>query len=382
MTSSLRFARNRFNSALSAMAATLLLLISGPALAQVRSAPPSPPLPFELDAELQKANFSGTLLVKRNGRPVAERSFGLADRGFGVSITAQTRFRVASITKLFTSVMVLQLVEQGKIELDAPFRSYLPDYPGPGAEAITVRQLLGHMSGLPQFDTVASFDVAIAEGIPQYQKPRTPKQLYEMCCSAAPVARPGERFDYNNADYIVLGQLIEAVTGETYTAALDRLLLRPLGLKDTGMPHWSQIVPALARTYFRRPGGTVFENELPFFWENSYAAGGLYSTRADIARFSDALFGGQILSAKSMRELLKPAGDEYGLGLWSYDFTRKGVRYRVAKRPGSIMGANAMLYRLPDNGLSIVILANTNAVDLDGLAQRLAQAVIDGRAIR
>lgn len=361
------------NRLIAAFAAAWLLL--APAAAQTAS-------PYPLAAELRQAGFSGTVEVIDRGRMLASRSHGLADRAFGVPVSRDTRFAVASITKLFTAVMVLQLAEQGRIELDAPFGRYLSAYPGQGADRITVRQLLGHMSGLPQLDTVASFDEAIANGLPNYQRLRTPRQLLELCCAGVPAAEPGQRFDYNNADYIVLGQLIERVTGEPYQAALERMLLRPLGLRDTGMLRWDAILPRLARTYFRRPGGVALGNDLPFFWENAYAAGGLYSTVRDISVFSEALFGDRLLNSASMAALLTPGGDEYGLGLWSYSFTRNGIRHRVAKRPGSIMGANAMLYRLPDRGISIVILANSNTVDLDRLAQRLAEAVLDGRPLR
>ena len=348
---------------------------------QVRAAEPSGRT-WNLSAELKSSGFSGTVLVSRAQRTVYRRDFGLAERSFGVPVTRKTRFRVASITKLFTSVAILRLVDRGQVDLDAPFFRYLPDYPGPGAEGITVRQLLGHMSGLPQFDTAASFDEAVAAGLPQYQQYRTHRQLLGLCCSKAPVAAPGERFDYNNADYIVLGMMIEAITGHPYMEALEELVLGPAGLTNTGLPTWSQTVPGLARSYFRRPGGKDFENELPFFWENSYAAAGLTSTVNDISRFSDAVFAGNLLSDAARTALMRPAGDEYGLGLWSYSFARHGVVHRVAKRPGSVMGANAMLYRLPDDGLSIVILANSNAVDLDELAQRLANAVLDGKTIR
>lgn len=352
------------------------LLAPSPAPAQ------SSATPYDVTAELRRADFSGTLLVADRGRVLIRRSFGLAERGFAVPVARDTRFPIASLTKLFTAAAILRLVEQERITLDAPFRRYLPDYPGPGADHITVRQLLGHMSGLPQFDTVASLDEAIANGLPQYQRPRTPRQLLELCCTAAPAARPGQRFDYNNADYIVLGQLIEAVSGEPYAAALERLVLGPLGLRSTGMLRWDRVLPRLASTYYRPPGSAAFGNDLPMFRENWYAAGGLYSSVDDIAAFSNALFDGRLLTPASMTALLTPAGDEYGLGLWSYSFARNGVSYRVAKRPGSIMGANAMLYRLPDRGVSIVILANSNAVDLDRLAQNLANAVIDGRPLR
>lgn len=340
------------------------------------------PAPFALTAQLQEADFSGVVLVKDGERVLYQSALGLADRAFGTPVHTDTRFRVASITKLFTAVTVLRLVEDGQLTLDDPFVRYLPDYPGTGAEHITLRQLLGHMSGLPQLDTVATLDDALRDGLPNYQRSRSPRQLLELCCAAAPVAAPGARFDYNNADYIVLGQVIEAVTGEPYRTTLRRLVLDPLGLNDTDLPTWSETTPRLAPTYFRIPGASEFINGLPFYWENAYAAGGLYSTIDDLDTFSDAVFAGGFLSPSSLEALLTPAGDEYGLGLWSYDFTRAGQRYRVAKRPGSIMGANAMLYRLVDRDVSVIILANSNAADLDQVAQDVAEAVLDGRGIQ
>jgi CubicO group peptidase (beta-lactamase class C family) len=337
---------------------------------------------FPLTKTLREEGFSGSLLVTRRGKVLANLSQGYAERSFMTPVKRVDRFPIASITKLFTSVAVLRLVEQGRVELDAPFRKYLPAYPGPGAEHITVRQLLGHMSGLPQFDTVASLDEALTKGLPQYQTPRTARQLLELCCSKAPTARPGERFDYNNADYIVLGQLIEAVTGQPYETALRPLVLDPLGLRNTGMMRWDRPLPRLVRTYFLKPGEKSLINDLPVFPENWYAAAGLYSTVDDVAVFSDALFRRRLLKPASMTALLTPAGDDYGLGLWTFSFKRKGVTYDVAKRPGRIMGANSMLYRLPEQDVSIVILANSNAVDLDRLAQDLAEAVIDGRALK
>lgn len=352
-----------------------MLLLAPPARAAT-------PAPFELSARLSKADFSGSVLVKDGAKVLYRKDFGLADRGFGVPVASGTRFPVASITKLVTAAAVLKLAEEGKLALDDPFRRHLSDYPGPGADAITIRQLLGHMSGLPQFDTVASLEEALANGLPQYQRPRTSRQLLELCCSAAPARPPGKAFDYNNADYIVLGQLIEAVTGESYAAAAERLVLAPAGARDTALMRWDQVTPRLARTYFRPPGAAQFGNDLPVFWENWYAAGGLYSTVDDVTAFAEALFDGRLLRPASMTALLTVAGDEYGLGLWSYSFVRGGTRYRVAKRPGSIMGANAVLYRLLDRRLTIVVLANSNAIDLDGLAQDTAEAVIDGRRIR
>lgn len=322
-------------------------------------------------------DFNGTILVQSGGRRLFHASFGVAERAFGAPADTATRYAVASITKLFTSTLVLQLHQEGKVHVDSTLGAYLPDYPGEGAGRVTLHQLLNHTSGIEAFDRERSFQEAVDNGLERYQKPHTAAALLARCCSGRLVAEPGTAFDYNNADYIVLGQVVERVTGQTYERALAERILRPLGLDDTGMLRHDAVLPRLASTYFLRPDTRTLIRDLPMYPENWYAAGALYSTTADLARFADALFGGgSLLGADARARLLAPGQDEYGYGLWSYAFTRQGRRYRVAKRPGSIMGANAVLYRLLDQDVSIILLSNTNLTDLDVFAQRIADTLV------
>lgn len=338
--------------------------------------PPQPSLPIFIADHAKANNFSGTILVTRGGRTLYNRSFGLAERAFAVPATNATRYLAASIAKLFTSVLILQLVDEGRLRLDRPIRAYLPDYPGEGADRITIHHLLNHTSGIEQFDRVATLQQALEQGVPNYQKPQTGAALLKSCCSGKLVRAPGAAFDYNNADYIVLGRIIERVAGQSYDAVLAERILRPLRLRDTGFTRQSEIVERLAPTYFWRDDVKQLINDLPVYFENWDAAGGLYSTAPDLAAFADALYGGRLLKPASLALLLKPGLDDYGYGLWSYSFKRGGKTYRVAKRPGSIMGANAVLYRLLDDGTTIVILANTNKADLDVFAQRIADILV------
>lgn len=330
-----------------------------------------------ITAYAQEHDFSGTILVVEQGRILYRRSFGLAERAFAVRATDSTRYRVASITKLFTSVLVLQLVDQGRIALDAPVSTYLPDYPGAGADRITVHHLLNHTSGLPQYDQVASLQEALENGIEQYQRPQTAAQLLDRCCTAAPVRDPGSGFDYNNADYILLGRIVERVSGLSYEELLRERILRPLGLADTGIAYQHAVLPRLAPTYYYRSETNALINDLPGYHQNWDAAGAMYSTAADLRTFADALFGGTLLQRETLERMLTPGLDDYGYGLWSYSFTRGGLRHRVAKRPGRIMGANVVLYRLIDRDATVVILANTNRADLDVFAQRIADRLVD-----
>ena len=362
--------------------ATVITVATLLATAELMAASPTPALTqcrnLESFAEAfaREHDFSGTILVEENGTRKYGKSFGVADRAFNVPTDSSTRYRIASITKLFTSVLILQLRDEGKLDLNGNIKKYLPDYSGEGGDAITVHHLLNHTSGLPQFDNVSSYQDAFANGVAQYQKPLSAEALLNACCSGKLVEKPGARFNYNNADYFVLGRIIERLDGKTYEEALTERILRPLGLKDTGMLHWDAILERLAPTYFFRDDTKTLVNDMPVYYENWYAAAGMYSTVADLLIFADALYGGRLTKPESLEKLLTPGLDDYGYGLWSYSFTRDGKKYKVAKRPGSVMGANGVLYRLIDRNATIVLLSNTNRTDLDVFAQKIADVLV------
>lgn len=356
----------------------ILAALSIATLPRIAAAQPSA---GELEALIgdyaREHDFSGTILVHRRGETLYRGSFGVAERAFGTPADDSTRYRVASITKLFTAVLVMQLHQEGRISVDSTIRAYLPEYPGAGADRVTLHQLLNHTSGIEGYDRERSFQEAVDNGIERYQKPHTTAALLARCCSGALASEPGSTWSYNNADYIVLGLIIERVTGKPFAEALDERILRPLGMRDTGVPRYDAIVPRLASTYYFRDDTGTMIPDLPVYMENWYAAGSMYSTAADLLAFADALFGGgRLLRPESRDRLLAPALEEYGYGLWVYSFERGGRRHRVAKRPGSIMGANSVLYRLLDEDATVILLANTNRADLDEFAQRIGSLLV------
>jgi D-alanyl-D-alanine carboxypeptidase len=347
-------------------------LVSGPAPARPA------PLGAAISALARQQDFSGTILVQEQGRRLYGGSFGLADRAFAVPAADATRYKIASITKIFTSVLILQLHDEGKVALDAPAQSYLPELKAVPAGRVTIHQLLNHTSGLAQWDNVASYQEAFAKGVERYQRPLPPAELLKLCCLGPLAAPPGTRFDYNNADYFVLGRIVERLTGGSFEVALEERILRPLHMKDSGLLRWDAVVERLAPTYFYRDDTHVLINDMPVYYENWYSAAGMYSTARDLLAFADALYGGRLLKPATLELMLKPGLDDYGYGLWSYSIDRSGRSYRVAKRPGSVMGANTVLYRLLDRPATIVILANSNRVDLDVFAQRVADLILGG----
>jgi CubicO group peptidase (beta-lactamase class C family) len=351
--------------------------VAGGALARRASAARADPALEEMVAKkLDGVDFGGTILVARGDDILLRRGYGTADRAFGVPCAIDTAYRIASITKLFTAALVMRSRERGRIDLDATIATYLPGYRGPAATKASVRQLLNHTSGIENFDKgVTSFKDAARRGIPVYQLPHTPGELMDRYASGALVREPGQGFDYNNADYVILGQILEAVEGAPFDRVLSREILEPLGLKATGMADQARIVPRLAPSYYK-DGDDPLANDLPVYIQNWYAAGGMHSTADDLRTFADALYGGRLLKPDGLSEMLEPGLDEYGFGQWVAGQDVDGRTRRFAHRPGRIMGTNTLLLRMLDDDLTVVILANTNLVDTDDLGFSIARHVL------
>lgn len=318
-----------------------------------------------VDEYARRTGFSGTVQVEQRGVRILRAHYGLADRSSAARVDSTTRFWVASITKLITATLVMQQVEAGRIDLRAPIRRYLPDYAGAGAEVVTVHHLLTHTSGLDQFEHIASYEDAVRNGMPEYQLPHTPSELVARYASGPLKSSPGTSFNYNNADYIVLGAILERVTGMPFERLLAERILQPLGMHATGLLHAQDIVPRLAATYMRADSTAPLRRDLPVYPENWWAAGALYSTASDLSTFARALYGGRLLTEASRTRLLTPDRDEYGYGLWIASQRIGETRHRFAQRPGQIMGANVTLLRYLDDDITIIILGNTNLADID-----------------
>jgi CubicO group peptidase (beta-lactamase class C family) len=333
-------------------------------------------------------DFSGTILVQKRGRPVFEQSFGLANRVHAVPNSNHTAYWAASITKVFTSTLILQLAEQRRLDLDRSFGAYLPDYRGEAGSKVTIRQLLNHTSGLPNIDAIPNIedgqqairaqinDAIRHDRLPLYQTSYSSDDLLRKFCSDPLVATPGNVFDYNNADYIILGKIIEQAYGKPFDAVLSERILTPLGMHHSGMMRHQTIVPQLAEAYSLSADRRTLQHDMPVYPENWYAAGALYSTVEDLMHFSNALFDGKLIGRPMLDQMLTPGLDRYGLGLWVYDTKVDGKAYRVAKRPGQIMGTRSQLYRFLDSDLTVIILSNAGTTDLDRFVAEIGKRML------
>lgn len=332
--------------------------------------------PAFMDSFSEENNFNGTILIEKDSKVVYKKSFGHANLPFKVRSSVDNRYKIASITKAFTAVLVLQLYEHGKIDLDSTINAYLPEYKGQGGDKVTIKQLLNMTSGIRNMDEGLSLESALKDGIPQYQKPHTPDGMLAQFCSGDLVNQPGTEFDYNNADYIILGKIIEKLSGRSFAENLRDNILSPLQLDNTGLLSQQDIVEKLADTYFYRDDIDKLTNDLPVYINNWYAAGAMYSTVEDLLKFSDALFDHRLLKKPTLDGMLTPGHGEYGYGVWVYkDYGIKHKMYTIVKRPGSIMGAQAMLLHILENGTTVITLSNANTVSLDDLAATIIDKI-------
>ena len=330
-----------------------------------------------IDTYVKEHNFNGTILIQQDSKIIFHKSFGLANIPFKVPNNIDTKYKVASITKAFTSVLILQLYENGKLDLAKTIKTYLPDYTGEGADKVKIHHLLNMTAGMVNIDRIPSVEYVLKNGLPLYQTPYTSDQILVKYCSDSLVNEPGEVFDYNNADYIILGKIIEKLYGKTFEQILNERILEPLGMTSSGMLYQHNIIDNLADTYFYRDDLNTLVNDLPVYIENWYSDGAMYSTTEDILKFSNALFGLKLLKKETLDRMIQPGLDNYGYGVWINNFKINNKQFTAVKRPGLIMGAQSMLLHFLNPDLTVIILSNTGTTDLDEFVLEISKQIIE-----
>lgn len=311
-------------------------------------------------------NFNGAVLIAQNGSVLYKSGVGLSNREEGTSINSQSLFKIASVTKVFTSLIILHLYEKGVLNLHQTIGKYYPEYSGEGKERVTLHHLLTHSSGIPHCEG--------SNGIAVYQSPYSVDEFIRRYCSGTLDYEPGSQFRYNNADYIILGRIIEKVTGKSFSENLHSIIVQPLQLQHTAMLSHKDIINGLASTYYIDDSTKIFYRDAPMYIENYFSAGAMYSTVDDIFRLDKALFSSTILQKSTVNLMMTPYPALYNVayGLWVSQQKFGEKTYTVVNRQGSIWGANAYWIHIMDNNTTIIIVSNTNATNLHTLAEEFA----------
>jgi len=325
-----------------------------------------------IDALLSKYNdydqFNGSVLVAEEGKILFEKGYGYANREWQIPNAPDVKFRLGSITKQFTSMLVMQQVQKGAISLDAPLSRYLSSYPRPRGDSVTIRQLLSHTAGIPNYTEFLD--------IRRDRNAYTLEQLIATFSGKPLDFKPGTAWKYSNSGYVLLGAVLEKVTGMPYERLLRTNILDPLGMNNTGYDHNEEILPKRAAGYAwtgRMVNAAFLDMSVPF------SAGALYSTAEDLLLWDRALYTDRLLSDSLKKIYFTPVRNGYAFG-WGVGKEPLGSSTDSALfvfHGGGINGFNTMIVRIPDRRLLIVLLNNTESAPLIEIARSVAAILYD-----
>ncbi|WP_018622525.1 serine hydrolase [Spirosoma luteum] len=329
----------------------------------------------KIDALIQQyvANkqFNGSVLVAEKGQVIFKKGYGMANMEWLIHNTPDTRFRLGSITKQFTAMLVMQLVEKGTLKLAGHVTDYLPDYPKATGDKITIHHLLTHTSGIPNYTSFPGFFQT------KSRDPYKPDAFLKTFADMPLDFEPGSKFSYSNSGYFLLGVLIEKVTGKSYADVLNENILAPLQLKDTGYDLSGPLVSRRAAGYEKQGAGYVNAPYLDM--SIPYAAGSLYSTVEDLYKWDQALYTDKLVSASGKATMLTPFLNHYAYG-WGVGKTKVGNQkdsLQLIEHSGGINGFNTIISRVPMDKQLVVLLNNTGSAPLDAMKQNILRILYD-----
>lgn len=329
----------------------------------------------KIDELMSKYNefkyFNGTVLVAEKGKVIFEKGYGMANFDWGIPNDVNTKFRIGSITKQFVSMIVMQLVGEGKIKLDAAMTEYIPDYRRDTGDKVTIHHLLTHTSGIPSYT-----------GLPGFWSDSTRNSysldyMTEHFLSGDFEFEPGSQYRYNNSGYYLLGIIIEKVTGNSLSDELQKRIFDPVGMSNTGIDQYEVILKNRATGYVK--GANDLIREPYFHMENAYAAGAMYSTVGDLYKWDRALYTEKLLSKELKEKMFTPflANYAYGWGVNKREIPGETDSVTVIAHSGGINGFNTLIFRIVDDEHLIVLLNNSGPTRLGLMARDISYILYD-----
>jgi len=327
-------------------------LLNIPGLAQTDDV-----LAKQVDEMMQKAfpaNEPGAaILVQKAGAIILRKGYGMADLELGVPMAPDMVFRLGSITKQFTAVAILMLAEQGKLSLQDEITRFLPDYPAQGKK-VTVEHLLTHTSGIQSYTD-------LPEWLPLLRKDMTVGEIIDLFKNKAFLFEPGEKWVYNNSGYILLGAIIEKVSGQSYESFIQKNIFEPLGLTHSFYDSTERVIPRRIPGYSHDKSGYV--NAPYLSMTQPYAAGSLLSTVDDLSVWNAALLANKLLKPETIQKAWAPYklknGDSSGYG-YGWQVSTYEEHFFV-EHGGGIPGFASYALSIPADGVYVAILVNCNA---------------------
>ncbi len=343
----------------------ILVLFLGSSFAQTPAALDTsqiiPKINEYMAAAEKVGKFSGTVLVAKDGKPFFSKGYGMANQEWDIPNTPQTAMRLGSITKQFTSAAIMLLQERGKLSTSDPVCKYVAECPA-AWEPITIKHLLTHTSGIPNYTDVPDFAKKAV-------MPISPAELLADYKNRPLDFVPGEKFNYSNSGYHLLGLIVEKASGKSYADFLQENIFTPLGLTNTGYDTHESIIKHRAAGYKRNGEGLV--NAAYMDMLIPYAAGSLYSTTEDLLKWEQALYTDKLLTKKSRDEMFTPLKGNYAYG---WNVAKRGNRTSIS-HGGGIYGFATQLVRYPDDRVTVVVLSNVEGASAGQIANNLSSIV-------
>ena len=332
---------------------------------------PMPPAPLDaatlqtridelVEGHRKATGFMGSVLLAKDGKPLVAKGYGYANVEWQIPNTTTTKFRVGSITKQFTSMLVMQLREQGRIKLEDSMCVYVTPCPDTW-KPVTIHHLLTHTSGIPTYTAIPAWREV-------NMMPKTTDQIIAFFRDMPLQWAPGERYAYNNSGYFLLGVIIEKITGRKYEQALQEMILTPLGLSDTGYDWTKSIIPRRAAGY--TGVGALLANTPPLDMQQPYAAGSMYSTVEDLLKWDQALYTTRLLPEAAKQIMWTPFRENYAYG-WNIGEPTASAfgGHRRILHGGGINGFSAMIVRIPETRMTVIVLCNNDSGSASSVAR-------------
>jgi CubicO group peptidase (beta-lactamase class C family) len=316
-----------------------------------------------MNAAARVDSFSGSILVARDGKPLVNKGYGMANIELNVSNTPDTVFRLGSITKQFTAMAIMMLAERGKMNVNDPACKYLTDCPA-AWQPITVKNLLTHTAGVPNYTSLPDFAKTAA-------LPATSAEMIGRFRDKPLDFAVGEKYAYSNSGYYLLGAIIERVSGKSYADFLQENIFMPLGMRQSGYDLSARIIKNRAAGYAKQGGEFINASYMDMTLPG--AAGAVYSTTGDLLLWDQALNTEKLVSRKTLDEIFTPFKNNYGYG-WSIG---KQFDRQVIAHGGAIFGFATHITRFPADKVTVVVLSNVQGAPAGRIANDLAAIVFD-----
>ena len=320
-----------------------------------------------LSEAVQAGSFSGAVLVAQNGKNLLSKGYGWASLELRAPNTPQTKFRIGSLTKQFTAMAVMILQERGKLQVNDAICKYMPECPQAWSE-ITIHHLLTHTSGIPDLLSFADFQKTM-------RLPSSVAQTVERFRNKSLDFKPGEKFNYSNSGFVLLGYIIERVSGESYESFLSENIFTPLGMGNSGSDHSEVILPNRAAGYTRREGEVI--NAAYIDMSIPTGGGSLYSTVEDLYLWEQSLYTEKLVKKRTLDAIFTAYttadwGDGTGYGWF---IGRDKSNRKVIAHTGGINGFAAHIARFPDEKMVVIVLSNFSFAPVSKIADDLAGLV-------